>query len=91
MSKDETFAGCIMQSQNEKMRIYRRVDDLGRVVIPKEIRRVMNISTGDPLNFEIIGNWIAVAKTRSECVRCKAELELDSPDVYLCDDCAVKQ
>ncbi len=28
--------------------IVRRIDDLGRVVIPKEIRRVMRIREGDP-------------------------------------------
>ena len=29
--------------------IVRRIDDLGRVVIPKEIRRTMKIREGDPL------------------------------------------
>ena len=28
--------------------IVRRVDDLGRIVIPKEIRRTLKISEGDP-------------------------------------------
>lgn len=31
--------------------IVRRVDDLGRVVIPKEIRRTLNIREGDPLEI----------------------------------------
>ena len=31
--------------------IIRRVDDLGRVVIPKEIRRNMRINEGDPLEI----------------------------------------
>jgi stage V sporulation protein T len=31
--------------------IVRRVDDLGRVVIPKEIRRSMRIKEGDPLEL----------------------------------------
>ena len=31
--------------------IVRRVDDLGRVVIPKEIRRTCNIREGDPLEI----------------------------------------
>lgn len=31
--------------------IVRRTDDLGRVVIPKEIRRTMNIHEGDPLEI----------------------------------------
>lgn len=31
--------------------IVRRIDDLGRVVIPKEIRRVLRIKEGDPLEI----------------------------------------
>lgn len=31
--------------------IVRRVDDLGRIVIPKEIRRTMRIHEGDPLEI----------------------------------------
>ena len=31
--------------------IVRRIDDLGRVVIPKEIRRTMRIREGDPLEL----------------------------------------
>ena len=33
--------------------IVRRVDDLGRVVIPKEIRRTCNIREGDPLEISL--------------------------------------
>ena len=31
--------------------IVRRIDDLGRIVIPKEIRRSLNIEEGDPLEI----------------------------------------
>ncbi len=31
--------------------IVRRIDDLGRVVIPKEIRRILRIREGDPLEI----------------------------------------
>jgi len=34
--------------------IVRRIDDLGRVVIPKEIRRTMRIREGDPLLTTLI-------------------------------------
>ena len=38
--------------------IVRRIDDLGRVVIPKEIRRQMKIKEGDPLEIFIDGKMI---------------------------------
>lgn len=33
--------------------IVRRIDDLGRVVIPKEIRRTLNIKDNDPMEIYI--------------------------------------
>ena len=33
--------------------ITRRVDDLGRVIIPKEIRRSLGINYGDPLEISV--------------------------------------
>ena len=33
--------------------IVRRIDDLGRVVIPKEIRRTMRIREGDPSQMSL--------------------------------------
>lgn len=35
----------------EKYGIVRRIDDLGRIVIPREIRRDMGITEGDPLEI----------------------------------------
>ena len=53
--------------------IVRRIDDLGRVVIPKEIRRTMRIKEGDP-SFtklkEFDGFYIAI---HSVIERIKAE------------------
>ena len=31
--------------------VVRRIDDLGRIVIPKEIRRTLHIKEGDPLEI----------------------------------------
>ena len=36
--------------------IVRRIDDLGRVVIPKEIRRTLRIRGGDPSQMTL-KNW----------------------------------
>lgn len=38
--------------------IVRRIDDLGRVVIPKEIRRAMKIREGDPLEIFLEGKMV---------------------------------
>jgi len=45
--------------------IVRRIDDLGRVVIPKEIRRTMRIREGDPLEIFTSNNGEVVFKKYS--------------------------
>ena len=45
--------------------IVRRIDDLGRVVIPKEIRRTMRIREGDPLEIFTNGDGGVVFKKYS--------------------------
>ena len=37
--------------------IVRRIDELGRVVIPKEIRRTQRIRRGDPLTAASASRW----------------------------------
>ena len=46
--------------------IVRRIDDLGRVVIPKEIRRTMRIREGDPLEI-YTSNWRDERTCRTGC------------------------
>ena len=45
--------------------IIRRIDDLGRIVIPKEIRRNYNIKEGDPLEISTDGKYICFSKYMS--------------------------
>lgn len=42
--------------------IIRRVDDLGRIVIPKEVRRTLKIAVGEPLEVYINNNDEVVFK-----------------------------
>lgn len=42
--------------------IVRRIDDLGRVVIPKEIRRTMRIREGDPLEIYLTEDGCVIFK-----------------------------
>ena len=46
----------MQKRRNEYMKatgIVRRIDDLGRIVIPKEIRRTMRIREGDPSQISL--------------------------------------
>ena len=47
----------------------RRIDDLGRVVIPKEIRRAMGIREGDPLEIFTTNNGVVFQRYRPELVK----------------------
>ena len=42
--------------------IIRRIDDLGRVVIPKEIRRSLRIREGDPLEIYLTEGYVCLRK-----------------------------
>ena len=42
--------------------IIRRVDALGRVVIPKELRRTLHIKEGDPLELFVDGEYVCFKK-----------------------------
>ncbi len=44
------------------MGIVRRIDDLGRIVIPKELRKAFALKEGDPLEIYIKGHEIVIKK-----------------------------
>lgn len=48
--------------------IVRRTDDLGRVVIPKEIRRAFNINAGQPLEIYTEGEFICFRKCNNSAI-----------------------
>lgn len=48
--------------------IIRRVDDLGRIVIPKEIRRALHIKEGDPLEIYVNNNTVCLRNYKYRAV-----------------------
>lgn len=46
----------------EGIGIVRRIDNLGRIVIPMEIRRNLKLKEGDPLELYVLGDSITVKK-----------------------------
>ncbi len=53
--------------------IRRKVDDLGRVVIPAGIRRSLGIHEGDSLEVAVDGEHVILAKPTDRCVFCGSE------------------
>jgi len=50
--------------------IVRNVDDLGRIVIPMELRKTMNIQEKDPLAIYTNGDRILLKKYQPACIFC---------------------
>lgn len=50
--------------------IVRQVDDLGRIVIPKELRRTLDISEKDSLEIYVEDNLIIMKKYEPTCIFC---------------------
>ena len=53
--------------------IVRRVDELGRIVIPKEMRKKMSIDDGDPVEIFVDGDKIILTKYTPYCAFCQSE------------------
>lgn len=48
----------------------RKIDDLGRIVVPAETRRLFNIHEGDELAISVEQDAIVIRKLESVCVFC---------------------
>jgi len=71
--------------------IVRKIDDLGRVVIPKEIRRTMDLPEGTPMEIFTDGDMIILRKYVSGCVVCgHTEIVVTLDNVKLCAMCRDK-
>lgn len=68
--------------------IVRKVDDLGRVVLPIELRRTMDISEKDPLEIYVDGQTIVLKKYQPSCVFCgDAEGTVHFKEKLICSSC----
>jgi transcriptional pleiotropic regulator of transition state genes len=67
----------------------RRVDDLGRIVLPVEMRRMFGIAPGDELEIGVEGATIMLRKVEARCVFCGADRDLGvHRDKRVCHPCA---
>ncbi len=50
--------------------IVRKVDELGRIVLPIELRRTLDISEKDPLEIYVDGDTVILKKYEPACIFC---------------------
>lgn len=72
--------------------IVRKIDDLGRIVLPVELRRTMELDEGNALEIFVEGNNIILKKYQPACIFCG---NLDKRMIYygeknVCHNCAKK-
>ena len=71
--------------------IIRRVDELGRVVIPIEIRNQFNIVEKDPIEIYVEGSSIILKKFEPNCIFCgNTKNLLNYNDKLICKNCSKK-
>ena len=69
--------------------IIRKVDELGRVVIPKEIRNKFEIAEKDPIEIYVEGSSIVLKKFEQNCIFCGSTKDLvEYKDKLICSKCA---
>lgn len=56
--------------QRKSTGITRAIDELGRVVIPKELRMAQHIAPGDLLEIYVQGDCIMLQKYEAGCIFC---------------------
>lgn len=68
--------------------IVRKVDDLGRIVLPIELRRILDISERDPLEIYVDGTSIILRKYQASCVFCdSSENVVEFRGKNICSKC----
>ena len=71
--------------------IIRRMDELGRVVIPIEIRNQFNIAEKDPIEIYVDGSTIVFKKFEPNCLFCgNTKNLLEYKDKLICENCLKK-
>lgn len=68
--------------------IFRRIDSLGRFVLPKELRKHLDINQNDYLQIFTEGDAIILKKSQLSCILCGSSEELvDHLEKKICRKC----
>jgi len=69
----------------------RRIDQLGRVVVPAEFRKMLGTDAGDQLEMRVEDDRLVLLRVTPACALCGNETRLlGIGDKFVCDECANK-
>jgi AbrB family transcriptional regulator, transcriptional pleiotropic regulator of transition state genes len=69
--------------------VVRKIDELGRIVLPSEIRRVFGTREGDELDISVEGEKVILQKRRDVCLFCSADdPQIEYKGRRVCENCA---
>ena len=72
----------------EKKGIIRKLDELGRIVVPKEMRKKLDIEVGTALEMHLEGDAIVIKKDQATCVFCNSKnTASEFKGKQICDAC----
>lgn len=75
----------------EKSCFIRKIDELGRIVLPIEIRQNLEIKEKDPLEIFIKDDGVFIKKNRPSCIFCNSTIGLKNfSEKDICKDCINK-
>lgn len=67
-------------------KIYKKIDDLGRIVLPISFRRNLGIKAHDRVMLELNGSTITIELSHIKCALCGEKIE-ENQDLKLCEKC----
>lgn len=68
--------------------IVRKIDELGRIVIPKELRRTLVINESDPMEIYTEGDQVILKKYEPTCIFCGEGKEvINYKGKNICNSC----
>lgn len=68
--------------------IVRNLDSLGRIVIPKEMRKKLELNEGEPVTITDGDNVIIIKKYRKGCIFCGSEFDIrEYKNIWICSKC----
>lgn len=71
--------------------VVRKVDELGRLVIPVEVRKKFDIEVGTPIEIYTIDNGILLQKYQRSCIFCRNAADtIMYEDKLICSECVEK-